>query len=113
MRIPVGDGVVLATDSADANAAERENAGFDRRPADYLDDLCHIQTGIEIGGVLNREMRHVRTSQTILRRASSLAALEKHSLRISFGHHRKGHCCTFTYAHKQCAIAVVSCTDMP
>ena len=31
---------------------------FDRRFADHLDDLCHIKMGIEIGGVLNREMRH-------------------------------------------------------
>src|SRR5450759_185244 len=49
LRIPVGDGVVLASDSADANAAERKNPGFHRGLAHDFDDLADIDAGIEIG----------------------------------------------------------------
>ena len=60
MRPAVGDGVVLAADRADANAAERKNPGFHRGLADDFDDLAHIDARIEIGGIFKREMRHVR-----------------------------------------------------
>ena len=40
--LAVGDGVVLASDGADANAAEREDAGLDRGLADQFDDLAHV-----------------------------------------------------------------------
>jgi hypothetical protein len=59
---------------------------FDRRPADHLDDLCHIQTGIEIGRVFNREMRHAGIIQRIRLGGNSLNAPEKLSLCIPFGH---------------------------
>ena len=38
LRVAVGDGVMLAADGADANAAERKNAGFHRGLAHDLDD---------------------------------------------------------------------------
>jgi hypothetical protein len=40
---------VLAFDGADANAAEREDAGLNRGLADHLDDFSHVDAGIEIG----------------------------------------------------------------
>jgi hypothetical protein len=49
---------VLTSDGADADAAEREDAGRNRGLADHLDDLAYVDDGIEIGGVLDREMRH-------------------------------------------------------
>ena len=49
IRPPVGDGVMLATDGTDLNAAEREDPGFHRGFADDLDDLAHIDAGVEIG----------------------------------------------------------------
>ena len=67
IRAPVGDGVVLATDGANTNATGRENAGLHRRLADHFDNLAHIETGTEIGGVFDREMRHVGITPTILR----------------------------------------------
>ncbi len=60
LRIAVGDRVMLAADSADADAAEREDAGFDRGLADDLDDLSHVEACIEIGGIFDGEMRHGR-----------------------------------------------------
>src|SRR5229473_5649846 len=64
LRSPVGDGVMLATDGADANAAERKNPGFDRGPAYRLDDPAHIDVLIEVGRIFKGEMRHVRTPPT-------------------------------------------------
>ena len=59
IRLAVGDRVMLASDGADADAAEREDAGFDRGLADQFDDLAHVDAGVEIGGIFDREMRHV------------------------------------------------------
>src|SRR3984893_6355345 len=59
LRIAVGDGKMLATDRPHADAAERKNPGLHRGLADHLDDLAHIDAGLEIGGVFDREMRHV------------------------------------------------------
>src|SRR6185312_9686968 len=50
--VAVGDGVVLAFDGADADAAEREDAGLHRGFADDVDDLVHV------GRIFDREMRH-------------------------------------------------------
>ena len=50
---------MLATDGTNTNAAEWENAGLRRRLANHFDDFSHIEAGIKIGGVFNREMRHV------------------------------------------------------
>src|ERR1700733_5021407 len=58
MRIAVGDRKMLAADGADANAAERKDAGLRRGLADDFDDLAHVEPGIEIGGIFKREMRH-------------------------------------------------------
>src|SRR3984885_14749954 len=67
IRTSVGDGVVLATDSANPNAAERKDAGLDRGLADHFDDFSHIDASIEIGGIFQGEMRHVRITPAILR----------------------------------------------
>src|SRR5579859_3169008 len=56
--IAVGDCKMLAFDGADADAAEREDAGLDRGLADDLDDLAHVDASVEIGGIFDREMRH-------------------------------------------------------
>jgi hypothetical protein len=40
---------MLAADRPHANAAEREDAGFDRRLADHLHRFGHIDTPVEIG----------------------------------------------------------------
>src|SRR5207253_8207319 len=58
IRPSVGDRIMLAPDRADPNAAERENAGFYRGPADDFDGRSHIETAIEIGGIFDGEMRH-------------------------------------------------------
>jgi hypothetical protein len=49
MRLAVGDGGVLATDRADADAAEWKNPGFDRSLAHDLDHRADIDVLIEIG----------------------------------------------------------------
>src|ERR1700722_17100968 len=76
MRIAVGDGIMLAPDGADADAAEREDSGLHRGLADDFDDLAHVDAGVEIGGIFQREMRHVLFPPTVLegrvRRNSSL-----------------------------------------
>src|SRR6266478_10102873 len=46
MRTAVGDGVMLAADGTNTNAAERENAGLHRRLAHQFDDLADIEAGI-------------------------------------------------------------------
>ena len=63
LRIAVGDRIMLAAHGADAGAADREDPGFDRGLADDLDHLAHVDTGIEIGGIFEREMRHVGSLQ--------------------------------------------------
>ena len=47
--LAVGDRIVLASDGADANAAEREDAGLDRGLANQLDDRAHVDAPVEIG----------------------------------------------------------------
>src|SRR6266702_6004486 len=54
----VGDGIVIASDGTDTNAAEREDAGLNRSLADQFDDFPHIDVAIDVGGIFDREMRH-------------------------------------------------------
>jgi hypothetical protein len=49
---------MLTSDGADADAAEREDAGRNRGLADHFDDFAHVDDGIEIGGIFDCEMRH-------------------------------------------------------
>ena len=49
MRPPVGDGVMLAADRANANASERKDPGFHRGFADNLDHRAHIDAPVQIG----------------------------------------------------------------
>src|SRR5665213_1286782 len=58
IRIAVGDRIMLAAHGADAGAPDREDSGFNRGLADHLDHLGHVDTGIQIGGIFEREMRH-------------------------------------------------------
>ena len=60
MRLAIGNGVVFAADRANANASERKNPGFHRSLADDFDDLAHVDAGIQIGRIFDREMRHDR-----------------------------------------------------
>ncbi len=64
-RTAVGDRIMLAAHGTNADAAERENAGFDRRLAYDLDDFCHVDAAIEIGGIFQREMRHGANSTAV------------------------------------------------
>ena len=54
----IGDRIVLAADGTNADAAEREDAGLDRRLAHDLADGADVETAIEIGRIFDREMRH-------------------------------------------------------
>src|SRR5450432_569155 len=74
MRRAVGDGVMIAAHRTDADAAEREDPGFHRGLADHLDHLAHIDARIEIGGIFERKMRHVRITPLTgrIKRSSSL-----------------------------------------
>src|SRR5215471_10111443 len=54
----VGNGIVLASDGAITDAAEREDAAFHRGPAHDLDDFGHVDAPVEIGRIFYREMRH-------------------------------------------------------
>ena len=47
--LAIGDGEVLATNSADANAAERKNPGLHRSRADNFHNLAHVNPRIQIG----------------------------------------------------------------
>src|SRR5665213_1464508 len=58
--VAVGNGIMLAADGADAGAADRENPGLQGGLADDFANLAHIDACIEIGGIFEREMRHVR-----------------------------------------------------
>src|SRR5665213_642803 len=58
LRIAVGDGVVLAAHRADAGASHGENPGLDGGLADHFAHLAHVDAGVEIGGIFEREMRH-------------------------------------------------------
>ena len=49
VRVAVGDRKMLASDGADANAAERKDAGFHRGLADEFDDRGHVDAAVEIG----------------------------------------------------------------
>src|SRR3981081_1344966 len=49
LPLAVGDGVVLTSDRADPNAAERKDPGFHRRLADHFDDCADIHARLEIG----------------------------------------------------------------
>src|SRR5713226_3094759 len=49
MRRAIGNGVMLAADRPDADAAKRKDPGFHRGLADDFDDLAHIDARIEIG----------------------------------------------------------------
>ena len=59
----VGDRVGLAADGADADAADREDAGLDRAAAHQFDDLGHVDLVVEIRGIFDGEMRHGRLAQ--------------------------------------------------
>src|SRR3977135_2945993 len=68
MRVAVGDGVVLAANRPNLNAAERKDSGFYRSLADQFDDRAHIDVLVELARIFKREMRHVGLLQKILGR---------------------------------------------
>src|SRR3981081_1300512 len=49
MRVAVGNRVMLGTDSADADAPGRKDAGLNRGLADHLDDFPHVDARVEFG----------------------------------------------------------------
>src|SRR6185312_7571477 len=81
IRTSIGDGIMLATNAADTDAAEWKDPGFDRGLADDFDDLAHVEPCIEIGGIFEREMRHVRITPaiSIVRRSSSSPSRRDHN----------------------------------
>src|SRR6478735_4495508 len=54
----VGDRIMLAPDSANADAAERKDAGLHRRLAHHLARRADVEAVVEIGRIFDREMRH-------------------------------------------------------
>ena len=119
MRAAVGNGVVLATDGTNPNTAERENAGLHRRLADHFDDLAHIEAGIEIGRVFDREMRHVGITPTILRAYQAKEQADRAgdlSLCLLLGHLRR--CRTakpelLVRSGSSASMRIDSCPDTP
>src|SRR6202035_3870150 len=77
IRTSVGDGVVLATDGANPNAAEGKDAGLDRGLADHFDNLSYIDAGIEVGGIFQGKMRHIGITPAILRGVSSVVTADR------------------------------------
>src|SRR5436305_8408135 len=59
MRSAIADRIVFAPDGTDTDPANGENTGLDRCLADKFDDLAHIDSVVEVGGILNGEMRHL------------------------------------------------------
>src|SRR6185437_12437597 len=76
--VAVGNRKMLAAHGADAGAADRENSGFDRGLADHLAHLAHVDAGIQVGGIFEREMRHVFLAGS--RMLPTIAATEARSL---------------------------------
>src|ERR1700730_7871957 len=74
LRPAVGDRIMFAANGAAGDAAERKDSGFDRGLADQFDDFCHVDAGIEIGGIFDGEMRHVRPPNFSSRASSEVAA---------------------------------------
>src|SRR5665213_342967 len=74
IRTSIGDRVVLAANAADTDAAEWKDPGFDRGLADDFDDLADVEPCIEIGGIFEREMRHVRITPAIFVVSGEVAA---------------------------------------
>src|SRR5882672_266942 len=68
--ISIRDRIMLTPDGADADAAEREDAGFNRCLADDFDGFAHVDKGVEIGGIFDREMRHAWSSSSFLSRSN-------------------------------------------
>src|SRR6202795_409159 len=62
---------MLAADGADANAPERKDSGFHRGLAHEFDDLAHVDAAVEISGIFDREMRHLRPPNSLLFRTTS------------------------------------------
>jgi hypothetical protein len=50
---------MLATERPDADAAEWKDPGLDRGLADDFDDSADVKARIEVGRILDGEMRHV------------------------------------------------------
>src|SRR3954471_15805345 len=70
----VRDRIMLASDGADADAAEREDAGLDRRVAHHLTRRADVEAVVEIGRIFDREMRHRGFTPCFLARLSEVAA---------------------------------------
>src|SRR4051812_16930437 len=66
--------IMLASDGADADAAEREDAGLDRRLAHHLARRADVEAVVEIGRIFDREMRHRGFTPCFLVRLSEVAA---------------------------------------
>src|SRR6185312_12156800 len=79
VRIAVCDRVMLASDGANADAAEREDAGLDGGLADDRDDRADVDAAVEIGGIFDREMRHGGFTPNGFRRNSSSPSRRLHS----------------------------------
>src|SRR6478736_5428593 len=66
--------IMLAFDSADADAAEREDAGLDRSLAHHLTRRADVEAVVEIGRIFDREMRHRGFTPCLFGRLSEVAA---------------------------------------
>src|SRR4051794_9667726 len=70
----IGDGIMLASDGADADAAEREDAGLDRGLAHHLARRADVEAVVEIARIFDREMRHRGFTPCLFVRLGEVAA---------------------------------------
>src|SRR5882724_10751122 len=78
----IGNRIMLASDRADADAAEREDAGFNCGLAHQFHNGAHIDARIEVGGIFDGEMRHVlysSVSRCSIKRSNSSPSRRVHS----------------------------------
>src|SRR3954466_13791542 len=66
--------IMLASDGANADAAEREDAGLDRRLAHHLARRTDVEAVVEIGRIFDREMRHRGFTPCLFVRLGEVAA---------------------------------------
>jgi hypothetical protein len=72
--LTIGDRIVLAPDGADANAAEREDAGLDRCLANQFHDRANVDVAIEIARIFNRKVRHIAMAPAFPKASGEVAA---------------------------------------
>ena len=58
IRRTVGDAEMLGSVGPNANSAEREHAGLDRRCVQPVEQRIELKTLLDIGGIFDDQVRH-------------------------------------------------------